>query len=395
MGILQRFAIHRHVASQEMAIMEKTLFDKVQIGNITLDNRFVRSATWEGMCDPQGHVTQQLVAYYRGLAMGGTGLIITGYSYVRADGKQLPGKMGICDDEHLPGLTHLTEAVHQEGGVIFCQLVHAGGQTSSKVIGCQPLAPSAKGFASYQETPREMTSQDIREVVAAFGKAATRARQAGFDGVQLHGAHGYLINQFLSPLCNQRQDAYGGSLENRMLFLEEVMTAVRSAVGTDYPVTIKLTAADHLQGGLQPKQGAAIAHRLDQLGIDAIEVSSGTAASGAMSPVRQQIDSPEREAYNAELARMIKQVVDVPVMVVGGLRSPTVMQKVLWEGDADLFSLSRPLIREPGLPRLWQKDDGYTARCISCNGCFRPGLKGEGIYCVVDRIEAHNRAPRA
>jgi len=375
--------------------MEKSLFDKVQIGNITLDNRFVRSATWEGMCDAEGKVTQQLVAYYHGLAMGGAGLIITGYSYVRADGKQLPGKMGICDDSHLPGLTFLTEAVHQEGGVIFCQLVHAGGQTSGKVIGTQPLAPSATGFASYQDTPREMSAKDIREVVAAFGEAAARARQAGFDGVQLHGAHGYLINQFLSPLCNQREDIYGGDLANRMLFLEEVFTTVRSAVGYDYPVTIKLTATDHLDGGLQPQDGVAIAQRLGQLGIDAIEVSSGTAVSGAMSPVRQHIDAPEKEAYNAELSRMIKQVVEVPVMVVGGLRSPAVMQKLLWEGAADLFSLSRPLIREPGLPELWRTNDGHTASCISCNGCFRPGLKGEGIYCVIDRIEARNHTPQA
>jgi 2,4-dienoyl-CoA reductase-like NADH-dependent reductase (Old Yellow Enzyme family) len=375
--------------------MEKSLFDKVQIGNITLNNRFVRSATWEGMCDAVGNVTQQLVAYYRGLTLGGTGLIITGYSYVRADGKQLPGKMGISNDSHLPGLIHLTEAVHQEGGVIFCQLVHAGGQTSSQVIGSQPLAPSVVDFASYQDTPREMNTEDIGKVVAAFGGAAARAKKAGFDGVQLHGAHGYLINQFLSPLCNQRQDAYGGSLEKRMTFLEEVFAAVRSAVGQDYPVTIKLTATDHLDGGLQPQDGVAIAKRLAQLGIDAIEVSSGTAVSGAMSPVRQKIDAPEKEAYNAALARMIKHEVDVPVMVVGGLRSCGVIQKLLWEGDADLFSLSRPLIREPGLPETWRRDDGHTATCISCNGCFRPGLKGEGIYCVVDRIAAHNVSPQA
>jgi 2,4-dienoyl-CoA reductase-like NADH-dependent reductase (Old Yellow Enzyme family) len=374
--------------------MEKTLFDNTRIGNITLNNRFVRSATWEGMCDDDGKVTQKLVAYYRGLVMGGTGLITSGYSYVRADGKQLPGKMGICHDSHLPGLQHLTEAVHQEGGVIFCQLVHAGGQTSSKVIGCQPLAPSATDFAGYQEPPKEMSPADIRAIVAAFAGAAARARHAGFDGVQLHGAHGYLINQFLSPLCNQRRDAYGGTLEKRMMFLEEVFAAVRAAVGSDYPVTIKLTAADHLPGGLQPQDGVAIAKRLEELGIDAIEVSSGSSASGVKSPVRQKIDGPEKEAYNAELSRMIKQAVTVPVIVVGGLRSCGVMQKLLWEGDADLFALSRPLIREPGLPDIWRRDDGYTATCISCNGCFGPGLKGEGIHCIVDRVAAENAAPQ-
>ena len=374
--------------------MEKSLFDNTQIGSVTLKNRFVRSATWEGMCDSEGKVTSQLINYYRRLARGGVGLIITGYSYVRADGKQLPGKMGICDDSQLAGLKRLTEAVHQDGAMIFCQLVHAGGQTSAKVIGSHPLVPSATGFAGYLDTPREMTEEDISEVVTAFGEAARRAKQAGFDGVQLHGAHGYLINQFLSPLCNQRQDAYGGSLENRMTFLEEVFTAVRSAVGSDYPVTIKLTATDHLEGGLQPQDGVAIAKRLEELGIDAIEVSSGMAASGAMGPARQAIDAPEKEAYNAELAHMIKKAVQIPVMVVGGLRSCDTMQKLLWEGDADLFALSRPLIREPNLPDLWHRDDGHIATCISCNGCFKPGLKGEGIYCIIDKIAAENSAPQ-
>ncbi len=370
------------------------MFDKNRIGSVILKNRLARSATWEGMCDSDGNVTPQLVNYYRRLVRGGVGLIITGYSYVREDGKQLPGKIGICQDSHLDGLKRLTEAVHKEGGVIFCQLVHAGGQTSSKVIGTPPLVPSATGFAGYQDTPREMTTKDILEVVTAFGAAASRARQAGFDGVQLHGAHGYLINQFLSPLCNQRRDNYGGSLENRMTFLEEVFAAVRTAVGNDFPVTIKLTLSDQLEGGLQPRDGVLIAKRLEELGIDAVEVSSGSAASGARGPVRQKIDCPEKEAYNAELARMVKKATRLPVMVVGGLRSLGVMQTLLWEGSADLFAMSRPLIREPGLPGVWAKDDGYTATCISCNGCFRPGLRGEGIYCVVDKIAAENISPQ-
>jgi len=374
--------------------MEKSLFDNVRIGNLSLDNRLVRSATWEGMCDEHGHVTQQLVAYYRALVMGGVGLVTTGYSYIREDGKQLKGKMGVCHDAHLPGLRHLTEAVHQEGGVVFCQLVHAGGQTTSKVIGCQPLAPSVTDFPGYQEPPRAMSTDDIRAVVAAFAGAAARARQAGFDGVQLHGAHGYLINQFLSPLCNQRHDAYGGTPERRMTFVEEVLAAVRSAVGSDYPVTIKLTVADHLPGGLQPDECVAVARRLEQLGIDGIEVSSGSSAAGAMGPVRQHIATPEDEGYNAGLARLVKQAVRVPVIVVGGLRSCAVMQRLLWEGDADLFALSRPLIREPDLPEIWRRDDGYRATCISCNGCFRPALKGEGITCIVNRTVQANFAPR-
>ena len=371
--------------------MEKTLFDQVKIGNVTLKNRLVRSATWEGMCDDSGAVTEQLLDYYKVLTEGGIGLIITGYSYVRADGKQLPSKMGIHADEMIEGLKRLSAVVHQAGGTVFCQLVHAGGQTSSKVIGCQPMAPSAIDFPSFDETPRQMTIDDIDEVVAAFAAAAKRAEQAGFDGVQLHGAHGYLINQFLSPLMNQRTDAYGGSLENRMRFLVRVCEAVRAAVSSGYPVTVKLTAADHLDGGFRVEEAVEVAKRLEEIGVHAIEVSSGTSASGEMGPVRQKIVTVEQEAYNAELSHRIKAAVTIPVMVVGGLRSGDVLNQLLWESSADLFALSRPLIREPDLPQKWHNDNSYLSTCISCNGCFLPGMKGKGIHCVVEWIEQKNR----
>jgi 2,4-dienoyl-CoA reductase-like NADH-dependent reductase (Old Yellow Enzyme family) len=342
------------------------------------------------MCDARGASTDKLVNYYRELARGGVGLIISGYSYVREDGKQLTGKMGLYSDDLVPALQLLTSAVHEEDGLVFCQLVHAGGQTSSKVIGKQPLAPSAVAFPSYGELPGEMTRQDIIEIVAAFGAAAQRAKRAGFDGIQLHGAHGYLINQFLSPLSNQRTDEYGGSPANRMRFLEEVTGSVRAAVGPGFPVTIKLTATDHLEGGFGVEEAVTVARRLEELGIDAIEVSSGTPASGKLSPVRQGIDSPEKEAYNAEYSRLISRALGIPVMTVGGLRSCDVMRRMLWEGDAELFSLSRPLIREADLPRKWQDNDSHVATCISCNGCFRPGLKEGGIYCIVEKIEVQN-----
>jgi 2,4-dienoyl-CoA reductase-like NADH-dependent reductase (Old Yellow Enzyme family) len=365
--------------------MEKSLFDQVRIGKLAIANRLVRSATWEGMCDDSGAVTPRLIDYYRELTRGGVGLIISGYTYVREDGQQLTGKMGAHDDSMIAGLTQLTTAVHNEGGIIFCQLVHVGAQTSSKVIGTQPLAPSAIEFASYGELPKALSTEDIRQIVQAFGKAASRCQQAGFDGIQLHGAHGYLINQFLSPLTNQRADEYGGPLENRMRFLLETYQTVRASVGADFPVTIKLTAADHLPGGFTPEEAQEVARRLDELGIDAIEVSSGTPASGDRTPARTKIDSPDKEAYNADLAKAVKQAVKVPVMTVGGLRSCAVMQRLLHDGSADLFALSRPLIREPDLPCKWQQDENHIATCISCNGCFKPGLSGKGIYCVIDR----------
>jgi 2,4-dienoyl-CoA reductase-like NADH-dependent reductase (Old Yellow Enzyme family) len=372
--------------------MARSLSDTVDInGKITLPNRLVRSATWEGMCDESGAPGPRLEALYRTLVRGGIGLIITGYTFVRSDGKQLPGKMGIDNDALLPPLKRLTHAVHQEGGMIFCQLVHAGGQTSTATIGTTPLAPSAVSFPAYPEMPKAMTLAEIAEIVAAFAAGARRAQEAGFDGVQLHGAHGYLINQFLSPLTNRREDQYGGSLENRLRFLCEVCTSVRQAVGTAYPVTIKLTAGDNLPGGFVVQEALEAARRLEDLGIDAIEISSGTAASGKLSPVRQGINSEEQEGYNAPFARVFTQALKIPVMVVGGLRSCAATRELLWEGSADLFSFSRPLIREPDLPRRWQEDEGHRSTCISCNGCFKPGLKEGGIRCVIDGIEAENR----
>ncbi len=361
------------------------LFDPAKIGSLDLPNRLVRSATWEGMCDADGRPTPRLIDCYRELAAGGVGLIISGYTFVRSDGRQLPGKMGIDEDGLVPDLRRLTDAVHAAGGRIFCQLVHAGGQTSAKTIGCQPVAPSAVESPNFPEIPRELSISEIADLVAAFAAGARRAREAGFDGVQLHAAHGYLINQFLSPLTNCRGDDYGGSLENRRRFLLEVFAAVAAAVGAGFPVTAKLTASDHLDGGLTLEEALAAARDLDRLGIDAIEVSSGTAASGTLGPVRTNIRTEADEAYNAEFARAMRQALKAPVMSVGGVRSPAVASRLIEQGDADFVSLSRPLIRQPDLPARWQRGERGAATCISCNGCFRPGLKEGGIYCVVDR----------
>jgi 2,4-dienoyl-CoA reductase-like NADH-dependent reductase (Old Yellow Enzyme family) len=285
----------------------------------------------------------------------------------------------------------LTSAVHHQGGKICLQLVHAGGQTSAKTIGCLPVAPSAVAVAQFPETPQELTREDIAELVALFGKGAARAREYGFDAVQLHAAHGYLINQFLSPLTNRRNDDYGGSAENRSRFLLEVYRGVRGAVGNYFPVLVKLNGADNVEGGLEPDDALYAARVLDEEGVDAIEVSGGTAASGDRTPVRQGIESREQEAYNLPLAYRVKNAVSCPVMVVGGLRSFEIVEGIIRREEADYVAMARPFIREPHLARRWQEGDEGRTRCISCNGCFKPGMKEGGIYCVVDRIERESR----
>ena len=272
----------------------KTLFDQTDINGMVLKNRIVRSATWEGMCEEDGRPTEKLVNCYRDLARGGTGLVISGYTFVRPDGKQMPGKMGIHTDAFGPALQELSSAVHDEGGRICIQLVHAGGQTDSANAGRQPFAPSAVQVDQYPEMPMELPVEEIEEIENSFADAAKRAKDFGFDSVQLHGAHGYLINQFLSPLTNCRTDNYGGSIENRSRFLFEVYGKVRQAVGDEYPVMIKLNGADNLDGGLNIDDSVYVAGKLSDAGIDAIEVSAGTPASGDESPARVKIDNTDK-----------------------------------------------------------------------------------------------------
>jgi len=196
-----------------------------------------------------------------------------------------------------------------------------------------------------------------------------------------------LINQFLSPLTNRRRDEYGGSFENRSRFLLEVYQKVRETVGADYPVLIKLNAADNLDGGLEIEDAVRAAQKLADAGIDAIEVSAGTRASGVKNPARNRINKPEKEAYNLRLARRIKEAVSCPIMVVGGFRSYEVAAKAIGDDGMDYIAMARPLIREPGLPNRWMQGDRSPAKCISCNSCFGPGLEEGGIYCVVEKKE--------
>lgn len=370
------------------------IFEETTINGMTMRNRLIRSATWEGMCGQDGRPGEKLIALYRALARGGIGLIITSYAYVQPDGRSLPGQMGIYTDAFVEPFQRMARAVHEAGGKIAVQVVHGGGQTDTKTAGRRPFAPSAIKVEQFPETPEELTKEEIKKVVAAFGKAARRIKAWGFDAVQLHGAHGFLINQFLSPLTNRRTDEYGGSIDNRARFLLEVYGEVRETVGADYPVLIKLNAADFIEGGLEIEDAIHAATRLAQAGIDAIEVSAGTPSSGSKNPVRAKIIKPEREAYNLEMARRIKKAVGCPVMVVGGFRSYEVVEKAIRDDDMDYIAMARPLIWEHGLANRWLQGDRRPARCISCNNCFAGGLEEGGIYCATEKKENEKAARR-
>lgn len=356
-----------------------TMFEETTINGMTLANRFVRSATWEGLADEVGRPTKKLVELYRGLARGGVGLLVSGFAFVRADGRSMPLMMGIHTDEFAVEYIELIDAVHQAGGKIAIQLAHAGGQTEASMAGRQSLAPSAVTVAQFSEEPAELTRDEIGEIVRAFREGARRAKAWGFDAVQFHAGHGYLISQFLSPHTNQRSDEYGGSIENRCRFFLEVYRAVREEVGDGYPVMAKMNITDYLEGGLETEDGLRVARLLCDAGLDAIEVSAGTMVSGDKMPLR----GPEKEAYHLDLARLVKAAVSCPVMVVGGFRSCQVAEQAVATDGIDYVAISRPLIREPDLPNLWLGGDRQPSTCISCNGCIQPGLEGRGVCCVI------------
>jgi 2,4-dienoyl-CoA reductase-like NADH-dependent reductase (Old Yellow Enzyme family) len=360
------------------------IFETTHIGGIELKNRLVRSATWEGLASADGKVTPALVRIHEDLVDGGVGLIISSYMYMQGIGKQNAGQIGVHSDEMMSGLAELAQVVHDRDGKIVGQIVHCGGQADRRQAGgLQPVAPSAIDSPGYSVTPSELSVGEIHDIIEDFAAAALRLKKTGFDGVQLHGAHGYLLAQFLSPLRNQRTDEYGGSLENRARFSLEVYRAVRAAVGADYPVMIKLNASDFLDGSTTEEDACFLASALAAEGIDAIEVSGGTPGSGKLGAARPDIKEPSDEAYFLPQAEAIRRAApSVPIMLVGGIRSPEVMEEILAAGTADYFSMSRPLIREPGLPARWQSGDRQRAACISCLGCFGPARKGEGIRCV-------------
>ncbi|MBN1904284.1 MAG: NADH:flavin oxidoreductase [Deltaproteobacteria bacterium] len=364
------------------------IFDEIVIKGMRIRNRLVRSATWEGMCDPDGRPTEKLITLYSKLALGGIGLMTTGYAFVTPEGKQLAGKLGINTDAFKGDYKRLVNTVHDSGGAIAIQLVHAGGQAIPDNAGGELVAPSAVMVAHYQAKPKELSLKQILEIINAFGEGAYRAREYGFDAVQLHAAHGYLLNQFLSPHTNLRKDEYGGDIENRSRFVMEVYKKVRTKVGDDFPVMIKMNCADNMDGGLQIDDGLYVAKRLSDAGIDAIEVSSGNSASGIKNgPLRMRVNRPEKEGWNMPYALKVKASVNCPVMVVGGFRSYEVCEKAVKDDGIDYITMSRPLIREPDLASRWKRGDTTKARCISCNRCFKPGAEEGGIYCVAEKDE--------
>lgn len=361
------------------------LFEEVAVGSAVFRNRLIRAGTSESMADPDtGTMTAPLLDLYENLAANGVGGIITGHLFVHPRGRYARGQTGIHDDVVLAGLAELTKRVHRHQGVIFAQLAHAGSQT--RVPGNSPIAPSPVPNPLTGSDVAEATLAEIDETVDAFVRAAGRAVSAGFDGIHLHGANGYLISEFGSPLTNRRTDRWGGSAEGRGRFAGEVVRAVRAAVPPGYPVTMKIGFVDAPPGGLGLDESIDRAGRLVDAGLDAIEVSCGLMSAPtdsamtyvAVGPKRAAGDllfhrllaSPRPEAYFRPWAQMLRARVDTKVILVGGMRTTETMRDVVSSGDADLVAMARPLIREPDLVAQIQIGREGQVDCTSCNLCL-------------------------
>jgi 2,4-dienoyl-CoA reductase-like NADH-dependent reductase (Old Yellow Enzyme family) len=351
------------------------LFEPGTIGPLELPNRLVRSATAEYMSDLTGRPQQPLADLYAELARGGVGLIITGHCFVHAGGRCHVHMTGVHRDDLLPDLEKLPAAVHDESGHVVMQINHGGRQCPANAIPGSPVAPSPVPLSKGRERPVELNEESIEEIISAFGDAAGRAKAAGFDGVQIHAAHGYLINQFNSPSANRRGDRWGRTAAGRMRFLEEVAASIRDRVGHEYAVLTKLGMEDFVRDGLTLQDGAEIVRHLADWGIDGLEVSGGMGRTS----VRKDILQPEDEAYFLDAARQAREATDLPIILVGGMRTKRIIEAILEEGTADFISMSRPLIREPDLP-LRLREGQQRSTCISCNLCWPP--PGEsGIAC--------------
>lgn len=360
------------------------LFESTEINGMKMKNRFVRSATYEAMAGLDGAVQNQLLDWTAELVRGSVGLVITGHTYVTREGQAGPRQMGIYSDTMIDGLQRLSSTVHENGGVVAVQLAHAGLRSIGKDA-YAPLGP-VDILEDGVKKVTAMTEDDIKRTVSAFGDAAERAVQSGFDAVQIHAAHGYLLSQFLSPFSNKREDNYAGNLENRARLLLEVYGEIRQRVGTSYPILIKINSEDFLEDGFTVAEMITVAHILEDRGIDAIEMSGGTFASGKFIPSRIGTStSAEKEVYYRKAAEAFKKEIGVPLLLVGGFLSFESAEDAINRGLADYVALSRPLIREPHLVKRWMGGDRTKASCISCNKCFTTFSTKEALHCAAEK----------
>ncbi|MBI9077206.1 MAG: NADH:flavin oxidoreductase [Desulfatibacillum sp.] len=393
------------------------LFTEKQVAGLTVKNRFVHSGTGESMATDQGAVTDRLIKRYKTLAKGEVGLIVTGYMSVHPLGRATLRQTGIHSDAFLPGLEKLAQGIHDNNGRVLFQLVHAGRQTTSAVIGEKPAGPSATDRdPTYLVKPRMLTHQEIVEIIDAYKKAAIRAMAAGADGIHISAAGGYLINQFLSPFYNQRDDEWGGTTLNRFRLLREIVIAVKEILPSGAPLVVKINTDDQTpRPGIILDEAMEHAKWLVDLGIDGIEVASGNLLYNHMTMWHGEVPTKEivqgfptwkkpfawvaskrmegqlalQGPWNLPAAQALRPVVgDTPLFLVGGLREVGQMESILEQGHADFIQMCRPFIREPFLVKKIKAGKVTQVACTSCNRCLGAIVNQMPIACYRNGLPA-------
>lgn len=360
----------------------ENLFSAGQIGTMTVKNRFIVPPMLTEYAEEDGSISDRFIRYYEEKAIGGWGLIIiedTSIDEFGAGFKHLPG---LWKEEFISSQKELTDRVHAHGAKIAVQLYHAGRQSDSSIKGMRPIAPSAIQDPTKPETPHELTTEEVRTLVEEFAQAARRAREAGYDAVELHGAHGYLINQFLSPFSNKRTDEYGGNFRNRLRFPLEIIARIQQLNGKDYPIIYRMSADEMVPGGLTIEDTNIIAQILEEAGVAAIHVSAGVYKSGSI------ISAPSavRTAPFSDYAMQIRKMVRIPVFAVDKIVYPEIAESLLREGKADFISMGRASLADPSLPNKVR--DGRLDEILPCIGCWQ-GCQGmiakqKPVTCLVN-----------
>jgi 2,4-dienoyl-CoA reductase-like NADH-dependent reductase (Old Yellow Enzyme family) len=360
------------------------LLEPGELGPVRTRNRIIRAGTSESMARPDGAVSDALVDLYATLARNAVGAIFTGHLFCHQRGRYARNQTGVDHDALLPGLRRLVDAVHAAGGVILAQVAHAGSQSRAPEVA--PLAPSAVPNALTGRPVPAASEGEIEEAIQAFAAGARRAIEAGFDGVHIHGANGYLISEFLSPLANRREDAWGGDADRRRRFAVDVVRAVRAKVPDDKALTMKLGVVDAPADGLTLDEALATARALDAEGLDALEISCGVMEAASDSAhqyvavdrrraaddllLHRLLSAPAAEAYFVPWARRVRADVDITLIAVGGMRRTETMEQVIASGDADFVAMARPFIREPDIARQIVAGRTGLVDCTSCNLCL-------------------------
>ena len=362
------------------------VFQPLQVGTLSLPNRVLMTTVKLGYATPAGEVTERHIAFYVRRAQGGVGLMTTEPLYIERNGRELPTQLGIHDDALVDGLRRLTDAVHEAGGLIMAHINHAGRAINPKLVPeGERVSASDVPCPANGVTPRPLSAAEIAEMVDSFASAARRAKQAGFDALEIPFSHGYLIHQFLSPHSNRRDDDYGGSWENRLRFGREVLLAVREAVGQDLPLVVRLNAQDYVEGGLTLDDAQALAPALEALGVDALSVTSGTMCESVPFCL-YPIGTPK--ANLLPMAATIRQTVSIPVAVAGRIRTPDVAREALTEGQADWIGLGRAFLADPDWVRKAEAaDEEAILLCAACHqGCLGELRQGRGTSCMFNPL---------